>query len=72
MQAIDALHIWDEKLIASLLEAMYNTNGRLSGPALATFKSLAKDSAFATASKKYYTSHEWKDWQKEILDKIWE
>ena len=72
MQAIDALHIWDEKLMASLIEAAYNTNGRLSGPAIATFKSLAKQETFMAAAKKYYTNHTWKDWQKEILDKIWE
>jgi len=70
--ALDSLKLWNENLIQNLLEATYNSNGRLAGPATTTIRNLSKKEEFKTAAKKYYETHVWKDWQKEIMEKIWE
>ena len=70
--ALDSLKLWNENLIQNLLEASYNSNSRLAGPATSTLRDLSKNEDFKAAAKKYYEAQVWKDWQKAIIDKIWD
>lgn len=67
--AIEAISYSNDALLFNLIEAMVNVNGRLAGPASGTLKKLCAKADVRANAIRVCKAHNWKDYEKEILDK---
>ncbi len=70
MFALKRLNYCDNKIIVNLVDGMLNPCGRLSAPAQEVLAYFYQQSQYKQQILKYYTSKEWKGWQKDILEKV--
>ncbi len=70
MQSLQNLNYFNEKLLRNLLDAAFNPNGRLAGPAKDTIKYFYKQNAYKKQISDYLRDNKWNDRQQEIIDSI--
>ncbi len=70
MQALQRLNYFDNKLLASLLNAVPNPNGRLSGPASDVLQFFYGQDRCKKAISDYAASIKWEPWQMAAIKRI--
>jgi aminopeptidase N len=60
----------DDQVLRNLIQARLSANSRLSNPAMNTLKTLFRNKAYKDQVKTIIETSEWKDWEKEIVQKI--
>ncbi len=70
MGALQRLNYLNDALIANLIDALLSTNNRLAGVANGAIASYYQQSQHREKIMAYYKAHQWKPWQKEILDRV--
>lgn len=70
MNALERVNHFDQDLLKNLVDAAFNPNGRLAGPAKSTIQYFYKQNAYKKQIADYLRDNEWNDWQQEIVDGI--
>lgn len=70
MAALERLNYFDQTLLENLMDAIFNPNGRLAGPAKGTLKYFKKQNAYNKQITDYLRNGKWNDWQQEIVDSL--
>lgn len=70
MMALMRLDYFDTTLLANLLNAVPNANGRLAGPAAEVLKYFYAQDRYKSLISGYVAGHKWKLWKKEAIDKV--
>jgi aminopeptidase N len=70
IEAIERLQLCNSEIINNLFNASLYTNNRLNGPASRALRSLLTKAENKEIAKGIFELTPWKDWEKEILEKI--
>lgn len=70
MMALKRLDYFDTTLLANLLNAVPNANGRLAGPASEVLKYFYEQDRYKSIITGFVANHKWKLWQKEAIDRV--
>ena len=70
LEALKRLNYLDSDLLPHLFDALTHFNSRLRAPAASVTAYFSQQTAYADRLKKYYHSHTWEGWQREILDRV--
>ena len=68
MAALKRLNYFDELLMKNLFDAAFNSNGRLSKPAVESLKHFCNQSSCRNLVADYVESNKWQDWRKDIAE----
>lgn len=70
MQTLKRLDYFNEALLKNLMDAAFNPNGRLAGPAKETIRHFAKQNTYQKQISDYLRNGDWNDWQQKIVNTL--
>ena len=70
LEALKRLNHLEPDVLPHLFDALTHFNNRLRAPAASVAAYFAQQTAYSDQLKKYYRSHAWQEWQREVLDRL--